>query len=105
MRVTLGISQLFQKFLSLLYYSRLESPKAALRPNLHRPCYARDKAIWLKEALLFEAVVNVLEKDYGVPVIKKPSGKSSRKTRPRIERGNGLPPHGPQSPGLLQRQI
>lgn len=33
-----------------------------------------------EKAQLFEAVVNVLEKDYGVRVVKKPSGKSSRKS-------------------------
>ena len=33
-----------------------------------------------EKAQLFEAVVNVLEKDYGVRVVKKPLGKSSRKS-------------------------
>lgn len=32
-----------------------------------------------EKAKLFEAVVDVLKKDYGVRVVKKPSGKSSRK--------------------------
>lgn len=32
-----------------------------------------------EKAQLFEAVVAVLKKDYGVRIIKKPSGKSSRK--------------------------
>ena len=32
-----------------------------------------------EKAKLFEAVVEVLKKDYGVRVVKKPSGKSSRK--------------------------
>ena len=31
-----------------------------------------------EKALLFEAVLDVLKKDYGVRVVKKPSGKSSR---------------------------
>lgn len=34
-----------------------------------------------EKAQLFEAVLDVLKKDYGVRVVKKPSGKSSRKTR------------------------
>ncbi|WP_127811874.1 hypothetical protein [Bordetella bronchiseptica] len=33
-----------------------------------------------EKAKLFEAMVNVLEKDYGVRVVKKPSGKSSHKS-------------------------
>lgn len=32
-----------------------------------------------EKAQLFEAVIEVLKKDYGVRVLKKPSGKSSRK--------------------------
>jgi transposase len=33
-----------------------------------------------EKAQLFEAVVQVLKKDYGVRIVKKPSGKSSRKS-------------------------
>ena len=33
-----------------------------------------------EKARLFEAVVDVLKKDYGVKIVKKPSGKSSRKS-------------------------
>jgi hypothetical protein len=33
-----------------------------------------------EKASLFEAVLDVLKKDYGVRVVKKPSDKSSRKT-------------------------
>lgn len=33
-----------------------------------------------EKAKLFEAVLDVLKKDYGVRVVKKPLGKSSRKT-------------------------
>lgn len=33
-----------------------------------------------EKAQLFEAVVEVLKKDYGVRVVKKPSGGSSRKS-------------------------
>lgn len=36
-----------------------------------------------EKARLFEAVLDVLKKDYGVRVVKKPSGKSSRKTSSR----------------------
>lgn len=32
-----------------------------------------------QKAALFEAVVNVLDKEYGVRIVKKPLGKSSRK--------------------------
>lgn len=33
-----------------------------------------------EKARLFEAVIDVLKKDYGVKIVKKPSGKSSRKS-------------------------
>ena len=33
-----------------------------------------------EKAGLFEAVIDVLRKDYGVCIVKKPLGKSSRKT-------------------------
>ena len=33
-----------------------------------------------QKAQLFEAVIDVLRKDYGVRVVKKPLGKSSRKS-------------------------
>ncbi|AFU44716.1 ispsy11, transposase orfa [Acidovorax sp. KKS102] len=33
-----------------------------------------------EKARLFEAVIDVLRKDYGVRIVKKPLGKSSRKT-------------------------
>lgn len=33
-----------------------------------------------EKASLFEAMLDVLKKDYGVRVVKKPSGKSSRKS-------------------------
>ena len=33
-----------------------------------------------EKARLFEAVIDVLKLDYGVRVVKKPSGKSSRKS-------------------------
>ncbi len=35
-----------------------------------------------QKAEFFESVINVLKNDYGVSVVKKPSGKSSRKVRP-----------------------
>ena len=36
-----------------------------------------------EKAQLFEAVLDVLKKDYGMRVVKKPSGKSSRKSSSR----------------------
>lgn len=33
-----------------------------------------------EKARLFEAVIDVLKRDYGVKVVKKPLGKSSRKS-------------------------
>jgi transposase len=36
-----------------------------------------------EKAQLFQAVLDVLKKDYGVRVVKKPSGKSSRKSSSR----------------------
>ncbi len=35
-----------------------------------------------QKAEFFESVINVLKNDYGVSVVKKQSGKSSRKVRP-----------------------
>ena len=44
----------------------------------------KELEIQLKEAqqkaALFEAVVDVLDKEYGVRIVKKPLGKSSRKS-------------------------
>ena len=44
----------------------------------------KELEVQLKEAreksLFFEAVIDVLKKDYGVRVVKKPVGKSSRKS-------------------------
>ena len=36
-----------------------------------------------QKAEFFESVINVLKNDYGVSVVKKQSGKSSRKVRPQ----------------------
>ena len=36
-----------------------------------------------QKAQLFEAVIDVLRKDYGVRIVKKPSGKSSTKPSSR----------------------
>ncbi len=36
-----------------------------------------------EKARLFEAVLDVLKKDYGVRIVKKPLGKSSRKSSSR----------------------
>jgi hypothetical protein len=36
-----------------------------------------------QKAQFFEAVVDALKKDYGVSIVKKRTGKSSRKDRPK----------------------
>lgn len=36
-----------------------------------------------EKAQLFEAIIDVLKRDHGVRVVKKPSGKSSRKNAPK----------------------
>lgn len=48
-----------------------------------------------EKAQLFEAVVNVSEKDYGVRVVKSRWASPHAKACPRPERGKGLPLHGP----------
>ena len=65
----------------------LRHPRAVVMPELPPTPEQRIKALeeqlrqTQQKAEFFEAVVNVLEKDYGVSLVKKRSGKSSRKSR------------------------
>ena len=65
----------------------LRRQRAVVMPELPPTPEQRIKALeeqlrqTQQKAEFFEAVVNVLEKDYGVSLVKKRSGKSSRKSR------------------------
>jgi transposase len=71
-----------------LAVAKREMPVRTKSPSSLTPEQQRIKQLeaQLKEAqekaTLFEAVLDVLKRDYGVPV-KKPSGKSSRKSSPK----------------------
>lgn len=58
---------------------KMSEPPEPLTPELR----IKELEVQLKQAnekaAFFEAVVNVLKRDYGVQVAKKPAGKSSRK--------------------------
>lgn len=69
----------------MAHYGRMSKPTPPTSSSLLTP-EQRIKAleVELKEAReksqFFEAVIEVLKKDYGVRVVKKPVGKSSRKS-------------------------
>lgn len=57
----------------------VENNKAELTPEQRIKALEKELADTKMKADFFEAVVNVLETDYGVSVVKKRKGKSSRK--------------------------
>lgn len=67
-------------------YGRMSEPSrpSTSQPGLTPEQRIRELEVQLKEAReksqFFEAVIDVLKKDYGVRVVKKPVGKSSRKS-------------------------
>jgi len=67
-------------------YVRMSEPtrSSASGQSLTPEQRIKELEVQLKEAReksqFFEAVINVLKKDYGVRVVKKPVGKSSRKS-------------------------
>lgn len=64
-------------------YGRMSEPTQSMK-NLTPEQRIKELEVQLKEAReksqFFEAVIDVLKKDYGVRVVKKPVGKSSRKS-------------------------
>ena len=58
----------------------VDKPKEELTPEQRIKALEKELADTKMKADFFEAVVNVLESDYGVSVVKKRKGKSSRKT-------------------------
>jgi len=58
----------------------LDKTPQALTPEQQIKALQAQLAQAQERAKFFEAVVDVLKKDYGVRVVKKPAGKSSRKT-------------------------
>lgn len=57
----------------------VDKPKTELTPEQRIKALEKELADTKMKAEFFEAVVNVLESDYGVSVVKKRKGKSSRK--------------------------
>jgi transposase-like protein len=55
---------------------RVDKPNTALTPEQHIKALEKELADTKMKAEFFEAVVNVLEADYGVSVVKKRKGKS-----------------------------
>lgn len=56
----------------------MSDPKS-LTPEQRIKVLEKELELTRQKAEFFEAVVNVLEKDYGVSIVKKRPGKSSRK--------------------------
>ena len=70
----------------MAHYGRMTDPSQAKNIQALTPEQRiKELEVQLKEAReksqFFEAVIDVLKKDYGVRVVKKPAGKSSRKSR------------------------
>lgn len=68
----------------MAHYGRMSKPaQSTSSPSLTPEQRIKELEVQLKEAReksqFFEAVIDVLKKDYGVRVVKKPVGKSSRK--------------------------
>ena len=57
----------------------VDKPKAELTPEQRIKALEKELADTKMKADFFEAVVNVLESDYGVSVVKKRKGRPSRK--------------------------
>ena len=69
----------------MAHYGRMTDPSQAKNIQALTPEQRiKELGVQLKEAReksqFFEAVIDVLKKDYGVRVVKKPAGKSSRKS-------------------------
>ena len=69
----------------MAHYGRMSDPSQSTNSRLLTPEQRiKELEVQLKEAReksqFFEAVIDVLKKDYGVRVVKKPVGKSSRKS-------------------------
>ena len=57
----------------------MDKPKAELPPEQRIKALEKELADTKMKADFFEAVINVLESDYGVSVVKKRKRKSSKK--------------------------
>lgn len=57
-----------------------------------------------QKAQFFEAVVNVLQNDYGISVVKSDPASPLARANQRPKHHQGLPVHGDFAPGLLQAQ-
>lgn len=61
----------------------MNQPPAPLTPQQRIKELEEQLELATQKAEFFEAVVNVLKNDYGVSIVKKQPGKSSRKLRPK----------------------
>lgn len=72
-----------QNWDAMAHYGRMSDPNQSVK-SLTPEQRIKELEVQLKEAReksqFFEAVIDVLKKDYGVRVVKKPVGKSSRKS-------------------------
>ena len=69
----------------MAHYGRMSNPSQSNNSRALTPeQQIKELEVQLKEAReksqFFEAVIDVLKKDYGVRIVKKPAGKSSRKS-------------------------
>ena len=74
-----------QNWGAMAHYGHMSQPAQSTNsPSLTPEQRIKELEVQLKEAReksqFFEAVIDVLKKDYGVRVVKKPVGKSSRKS-------------------------
>jgi hypothetical protein len=72
----------------MAHYGRMSEPSQSTHSQMLTPEQRiKELEVQLKEAReksqFFEAVIDVLKKDYGVRVVKKPVGKSLRKSPSR----------------------
>jgi len=69
----------------MAHYGRMSDAQSTSSQTLTPEQRIKELEVLLKEAReksqFFEAVIDVLKKDYGVRIVKKPVGKSSRKNR------------------------
>ena len=90
----------------MAHYARMSEPDQSMSSLSQTPEQRiKELEVQLKEAReksqFFEAVIDVLKKDYGVHVVKSLWASPRAKIRPRVERVEGLPLHGYQSAGAL----
>lgn len=82
----------------------MSQPSAPLTPEQRIRELEEQLELVTQKAEFLDAVVNVLKNDYGISVIKKRPGKSSRKNRPQNNHYPGLSVPGTQPTSLVSAQ-